>query len=409
MRIKLLALSLLCAIAISAQEQSPYSMMGYGVLNDHISATQRAMGGTGYAISSKGKINAKNPASYAAIDSMTFLFDMGVNAGAVLSRQGDLRATKPLGGLDYITMQVPIGKWMGASIGLLPYSSVGYKFGAEIVNGESAYQGHGGISEVYLGWAARPVKGLSLGFNAGYLFGNIINDVYATDDISGASSLYERVLKVRDYNIQFGAMYGVNINRDNRLSLGATFTLGHPFHGKGYGVKYDVATSASKPDTIGWTRLHHRFNMPWSVGAGIGYQWQDRIIAGADFTYQPWSKAKFDGIEGFSEPLHFADRLKGNLGIEYTPAHRGNYFKRMTYRLGAFGGRDYMVIGSNNVHEYGLTCGFGLPTPLRTTVNLGFEWRHRSTSPAATVTENSYMVTLGIALNEVWFMPSKIR
>jgi len=399
----------LSARADEATQASPYSMMGYGVLNDHISASQRAMGGIGYALRSKRQVNVKNPASYAAIDSMTFLFDIGADIGSVRFNQDGLKKDKTLGGLDYVTLQVPIGKWMGASAGLLPYSSVGYRFGSEIVNGESAYQGSGGISEAYLGFAARPVKGLSIGFNAGYLFGNVLNDVYVYAD-NGAASLYERVLKVRDYNIQFGAQYGLTFAREHTLTIGATYTLGRKAHGSGYGVKYDISDTNAKADTIGYTALVHGFSMPYSIGAGIAYQWDNRLTVGADFTYQPWSKARFDGIEDFSAPQEFADRYKGAVGAEFIPAMRGNYFKRIAYRVGAYYSRDYVMVGkTNHVKEYGISCGFGLPTPVRTAVNIGFEYRHRDSSPASTVSENSFMVTLGVALNEIWFVPSKIR
>lgn len=408
------ALALIIAPAFGARadesaQASPYSMMGYGVLNDHVSASQRAMGGIGYALRSKRQINVKNPASYAAIDSMTFLFDIGANVGAGHFSQDGLSSDKTLGGLDYVTLQVPIGKWMGASAGLLPYSSTGYRFGTEIVNGESAYQGSGGVSEAYLGFAARPVKGLSIGFNAGYLFGNIINDVYVNAS-NGASSLYERVMKVRDYNIQFGLQYGVDIARDHSLTLGVAYTLGHKTHGTGYGVKYDISTtSATTADTIGYTALVHGFTTPHTIGAGLAYQWDKRLTIGVDFTYQPWSDAKFPGIENFSSPQTFSDRYKGCIGAEYVPATRGSYFKRMAYRIGAHYQRDYVTVGGNNVNEFGLTCGFGFPTPMRTAVNIGFEYRHRNSSPVATVAENYYMVTLGIAINEIWFVPSKIR
>lgn len=404
----LILLSVVGARADEAAMASPYSMMGYGVLNDHISASQRAMGGIGYALRSKRQVNVKNPASYAAIDSMTFLFDIGADVGSVNFRQNGLSQDKTLGGLSYVTLQVPIGKWMGASAGLLPYSSVGYRFGSEIINGQSAYEGSGGVSEAYLGFAARPVKGLSIGFNAGYLFGNILNDVYVNAD-NGAASLYERVLKVRDYNIQFGAQYGLTFARNHTLTVGLTYTLGKKAHGHGYGVKYDISDSGTSADTIGYTALNRRFSMPWSLGAGIAYQWDNRLTVGADFTYQPWSKARFDGIEGFSAPQTFADRYKGAVGAEFIPASRGNYFKRIAYRLGAYYARDYVMVGTNNVKEFGLSCGFGFPTPVRTAVNVGFEYRHRDSSPVSTVKENYFMVTLGVALNEVWFVPSKIR
>lgn len=388
---------------------SPYSMLGYGVLNDHISASQRAMGGIGYALRSKRQINVKNPASYAAIDSMTFLFDIGANIGAGRFADKDVKFQKTLGGLDYVTMQVPIGKWMGASVGLLPYSSTGYRFGSKVENGQVNYEGSGGVSEAYLGWAARPVKGLSVGFNAGLLFGNIINDTYVYADNS-ASALYERIIKVRDFNLQLGLQYGLTFERQHTITLGLTYTLGHRLHGNGYGTKVDISSSSSsKIDTIGYTSLAHGFKIPHSIGAGLSYQRGRTLTVGADFTYQPWSRAPFAGFEGFSDPQQFADRYKFSLGGEYIPAQRGSYFRRVAYRLGAFWGRDYIEVGHNNVKEFGLTCGFGLPTPVRTAVNVSFEYTHRNSSPVATVSENYFMITLGVALNEVWFVPSKIR
>lgn len=405
----LLSILALVGVTAAAQETSPYSMIGYGVLNDRTTSTQRAMGGVGYAISGKGKINAKNPASFAAIDSMTFLFDMGVDAGAVLASEKNLHVTKPQGGLDYITLQVPIGKWMGASVGLLPFSSVGYSFGQEVANGIGSYQGQGGISEVYLGWAARPVKGLTVGVSGGYLFGNVVNDVYATAT-NGSVSLYERVHKIRDYNVLFGVQYGIDFKQKNRIKIGATFTLPRKVHGTAYGIRYDVTQGSSSPEKTPTINLAKSgYDMPWSIGAGLAYEWNDRLLVAADYTFQPWSKSTFPGIEGFSQAQQFSNRSKYALGAEFTPSKRGNYFQRMSYRIGGFGARDYMMVNGNHVNEYGLTCGFGFPTPLRTTVNLGFEYRHRSTTPAATVTENYYMVTLGVALNEIWFLPSKIR
>lgn len=411
-RFRIIAAAILSLAALQPAKaqmvETPYSMYGYGVLADHVSSAQRAMGGAGYALRSPRQINVKNPASYAAIDSLTFLFDIGLDCGTIRSSDQNLSGKKTVGGLDYVTLQVPIGKWMGVSAGLLPYSSVGYKFGTEVANGESAYQGSGGISEAYIGWAARPFKGFTVGFNAGYLFGNVINDVYINAD-NGSTSLYERVLRVRDYNIQFGAQYGLTFNRKHTLTLGATYTLGKDAHGHGYGVIYDVTNSASKPDTIGYTNLKNGFSMPWSIGAGLAYQWNNSLTVAADFTWQPWSSARFDGIEGFSAPVKFADRYKGAFGVEYIPGRRGSYFERMAYRAGAYYSRDYMMSGTNNVKEFGISCGFGLPTAVRTVVNIGFEYRHRVTTPAATVNENSFLVTLGVAIDDIWFVPSRIR
>ena len=51
----LLALTALAAVTapqLTAQTNSPYSKFGYGLLNDNATASQRQMGGVGYAMNS---------------------------------------------------------------------------------------------------------------------------------------------------------------------------------------------------------------------------------------------------------------------------------------------------------------------------------------------------------------------
>ena len=54
---------------------SPYSRFGYGLLSDQANTVQKSMGGVGIAMRSGRQINFMNPASYAGMDSLTFLFD----------------------------------------------------------------------------------------------------------------------------------------------------------------------------------------------------------------------------------------------------------------------------------------------------------------------------------------------
>jgi len=95
---------------------TPYSSYGYGILGDHATSAQRAMGGVGYAMNSGRQINVMNPASYAAIDTLTFLFDMGIDLTAMwqnetLSDGKRLSERNFGGGLDYVTMQFPAAAW----------------------------------------------------------------------------------------------------------------------------------------------------------------------------------------------------------------------------------------------------------------------------------------------------------
>lgn len=392
---------------------SPYSRFGYGLLNDNASSAQRAMGGVGYAMSAGRQINVMNPASYAAIDSMTFLFDMGIAATAIWSKDGDKSANDFGGGLDYITMQFPIGKYMGGSLGLLPYSSVGYAFGSKITHGANERNGSGGLNQLYLGLSGRPFKGFSIGFNISYLFGNIINDTYVLTQ-GGSTSLFERVMEVRDWHIQIGAQYSIDLDSRNRLGLGLVYTPGKTLLGHAYGVYYDVKADANtdgtyRADTVGYANMRGHYSLPDTWGAGISYTWNNRLLVEGDFTYQPWKKAKYRAIEGF-ERTDFNDRWKIAAGVQYTPnPMRGSYVQRMSYRFGGYYNSDYIKVGDNSVREYGVSMGFGLPTVGRTVVNLGFEYRHRQAHPMPMVKENYFNITLGINFNERWFMQRKIE
>ncbi|MDE6772286.1 MAG: hypothetical protein K2J49_06775, partial [Muribaculaceae bacterium] len=136
-RIKLLFLITLAAMsgAYAQNVTTPYSMYGYGILGDRATSMQRQMGSVGYAMNSGRQINVMNPASYAAIDSLTFLFDIGADVSMLWQKEGAVKEHSVGGGLDYITMQFPICKFIGGSIGMLPYSSVGYSFGKDIAHG----------------------------------------------------------------------------------------------------------------------------------------------------------------------------------------------------------------------------------------------------------------------------------
>ena len=403
--------ALACSNVAQAQANttSPYSMFGYGILNDYATSAQRAMGGVGYAMNGGRQINVMNPASYAAIDSLTFLWDAGIDVSILQAKEGDKKASSTGGGIDYITMQFPLSKKMGASIGLLPYSSVGYEIAAKIDNGSEARAGGGGLNLLYAGAACNPVKGLSLGVNVGYLFGTNIYDNYI---YSTSTTLFERIIQVRSWDIKIGALYTLNINKKNKVSIGATFTPKKSLHGQTWGAYYDM-TNDSRVDTIGFQTLKNNNYTPLSLGVGLSYEYDKKILAEVDLTYQKWEDAPFAKVEGLDNnggELTFDNRWKVAGGLQYTPRQRGGFFRRVNYRLGAYYNHDYVNVSGNNVREYGVTCGFGLPAPgSKTVINLGFEYKHRASAPVKYIVEDYFNITLSVNFNQMWFWQNKIN
>lgn len=418
----LLAAALFAAASASAQTSSPYSMYGYGIIGDRATSLQRQMGGVGYAMNSGRQINVMNPASYAAIDSLTFLFDLGADVSMLWSKEGSAKQYSTGGGVDYVTMQFPICKFMGGSFGLLPYSSVGYAFGNEIKHGAMENQGTGGINQLYLGFSGK-VAGFSLGFNVSYDFGNIINDVFATPAGSTSQTKFEHVMEIRDWNINIGAQYTARWNKWNKLVVGATYSPRKTMRGKTW-VTSQETSQDTKPDTVAYMNMKNKYFNPTSIGAGVSYTYEKtyRVMVEADFTWQQWSNAPYSALyspaditqhrpaEVVAAGMNFNDRTKVAVGAEYVPKLRGNYGERIAYRLGGYFVNDYLNIKGNKVKEIGVTCGAGFPTPEgKTQINLGLEWKRRYATPNKLIGENYLNITLGVNFNEVWFWKRKIR
>lgn len=408
-----------CVIAMIpaiGQNTTPYSIYGYGILGDRATSMQRQMGGVGYAMNSGRQVNVMNPASYSATDSMTFLFDLGVDLTMLWQKEDAQRKYSTGGGVDYVTMQFPMGKHFGGSIGMLPVTTVGYAFGNDISHGTMENNGSGGINELYLGLSGK-YKGFSIGFNIGYDFGNIVNDTYAEPTGLGRTK-FEHLMEISDWSILIGAQYTVRLGKFSKMVAGITYSPKKTLLGKSR-VTSQQLNLDDKPDTIGELNLKNNYYLPNIIGAGISYTYEKayRVTAEIDFTWQGWKDCKYSPVYSLVKPnmvvfegMTFNDRTRYAAGVEYIPKLRGSYMERVAYRMGGYYCKDYIKIGTNNLIEYGVTAGLGFPiTEGKTIVNLGFEWKHRQATPQALVTENYFNITLGVNFNEVWFFKRRIK
>lgn len=403
-----LALALASVPSKAQSVVSPYSKYGYGLLSDHATSMQSSMGTVGYAMNSGRQINVMNPASYAAIDSLTFLFDMGMTTSMLWTREGEKFGRDFSGSLDYITMQVPLTKWLSASAGLLPYSSVGYQFANEILNGSNERIGSGGLNEIYIGLGGKVISNLFVGANISYMWGDITNSSYAYVSSSNYS-VFQHILEVRDYNLNFGIQYNLPIGSKTEFTLGATYSPAKDLRGHTYATEYQFSGNTQEADTTEFSTLKGRYSQPSTFGVGLAYKWNRRLLAEVDFTYQNWKDAKFHSPEGWDKTT-FDNRWKVALGLQYEPNPRGSYLQRIQYRAGAYFNHDYIVVKGNNVREYGLTAGLGFPVPgFKTVINLGFEYKHRQAHPNPLLKEQYFNIKLGINFNELWFWRNKLR
>ena len=177
--IYLIALATLMCLAPAAKTQNgfniPFSQYGIGLSDmPYNMPSAFSMGGAVFSRSSRNIINPFNPASYAAIENESFVFDIGLNIQSCVLRNDANRLTDADGNLAYFTIAFPITGWWKTSAGLLPYSTVNYEsvqtaFDIQTQSDvKTIYAGHGGVSQIYWGNAFNIGQRLSLGFNLNF-------------------------------------------------------------------------------------------------------------------------------------------------------------------------------------------------------------------------------------------------
>lgn len=120
----------LCALLLMAfagvtvaqnNTNSPYTRYGYGDLVNQNFGNSKAMGGIAFGLRDGSQINPLNPASYTAIDSLTFLFEGGASLQNSNISDGSVKLNVKNSSFDYIAMQFRLHRRVAMSIGLLPF------------------------------------------------------------------------------------------------------------------------------------------------------------------------------------------------------------------------------------------------------------------------------------------------
>lgn len=392
---------------------SPYTRYGYGQLADQGSGNSKAMGGIAYGLRDKYQVNFANPASYTAIDSLTFLFDGGVSLQNTNFSDGKVKRNAKNSSFDYITMQFRASKWAAISLGLLPYSNVGYNMGeyrenTTIPTSSSivTYSGEGGLHQLYLGAGFKIIKNLSIGANFSYLWGDITRTTSETfpSDRNIFPVTIQSNVAVKSYKLDFGAQYTHQFGKKHTATLGVVFSPGHDLDNDAYEIRQTGnnttgATSISR-DTI------VTCGIPTTFGAGVTYVYDDRLTVGADVMFQNWKEVTY-----MNKDDAFCNRGKISLGAEFLPNPVGrSYFAHVKYRLGAYYSKPYYKIGGvRAANEYGVTAGFGLPIPrTRSVLSLSAQYVRTQGTESVFLNENTLRICVGVTFNERWFFKRKV-
>lgn len=381
---------------------SPFSRYAYGDMNENVPTAYRAMGGVGFGMRNNRAINPAQPASFTSCDTLTFMFDIAASANWSRYRDVNGMRNKANGNLEYVTLQFPLWKrWIAMSVGLLPYSSVGY----DITESDStagggyhynrSYLGEGNISQVYGGLSFNVCNWLALGMNVYYMWGELshMRMLSFTETDANSTIQYEN-LSVSNVRFRAGAQLFHTFG-DHSVSLGAIYE--HKLK-----LNSELLIFETQGDTSYLVQDAWELPMVWGVGGS--YNWANRLTVAFDFERQGMASAIYGGLPGRMSGLQ--DRNRYAFGIEYrhNPAGR-KYVERMLWRAGVSVQDEYLaMVGSKKISA---CIGIGFPVfSVGTVVNTTIEYIHRG-NPAG-LEDNSLRFTIGVSVAENWFFKRKL-
>ena len=400
---------------------SPYSRYGIGDIKLSNNAMTESLGGLSFSLNNTSLINTNNPASYAAIDSGSFVFDAGFN--------GLLLETKSLSGssgsnyfnLSHLKVAMPVTRWLRASIGLMPFSVIGYDVKGSnhqdsIGDVEYRYTGDGGLSQFYMGAGIKIIRNLYIGANASYIFGSVKNNretflpdqtnvfkYRATNEVV-VGSIY------LDYGIQYKARVSnkkkdrINKKAPNYLKFGFVFanqqTLRSTLNQKGITFTNGSDGFEFIKDTIYVVDGEvDQIVMPAMLGGGISFYGRDKWMIGFDIRMQDWSQ-----FEAFGKSDSLSASTSYHIGGSYK-------YKGINIRAGIRYFDSYLELKNHKIDDYGISFGVGIPLRQNSLtvsyVDLGFEFGRRGTTVDGLIEQNYFKINLGITIRNTWFQRVK--
>ena len=393
-------------------------MFGIGqVRNKTMNARLKGMGGVANAMSDKTMINPANPASYAMIDTLAFLFDAGMYAKSSTFSTSSLSETATAVSFDYVAMGFSLTNWWKMTAGVQPYSSTGYNIVTSFHDDYSGnysqyFQGEGGLNQVFWGNAFRLGKHFAVGANANYVFGDSKSTTTLTypDSTFVICSRRSRDVMINSFMFDYGLMFHGNLGNDLTLSLGATYNQKINLKGTQTtfirSIEANESTSLSGEyliDTLYYNKdKNARYTMPHAFGFGVSLQKSNRWSVGADFNWAQWSAFARNGV---TESLQ--DSWSVALGGEFIPASTSisGYWTKVSYRLGGFYEQTYLNINGTSINKIGVSAGMTLPVPKTLSkVNLALEVGNCGTKSDNLIREGYVNLTVGVSIFERWFV-----
>lgn len=387
----------------------PYTMYGVGDVQFNQYLQNMGMGGLSQGYRSHLSVNDVNPASYAAFDSNSFVFETTLLSQFYRQKTTAITQESDYYTLGNLSLGFPVTSWWSVGAGLKPYSRLGYKVsdretGTEAGAVDYIYEGNGGISQLFLGSAIEPFDGFSVGANFSYLFGNLDDQATVESDSVG---VYQTNMiqsdRVSGLLVGFGLQYHHEVTEHRHITVGATFG-----NQTDVGVTSKETLRRREPNALRYDTIAHNIlqegniTLPAYYGIGVFSGINENWEAGIDFQWQNWEDFSYLGDdEDFNNHYEIAS------GVRFSPDAEtySTIFRRFQYKAGLRYGQSYLRPDDKTLNEFGISFGVGIPIRgTQSGLSIDVELSRRAAIDNSNMHEDFFRVNLGINIFERWFV-----
>ncbi len=413
---------LMTTLAEAQNINSPYSRYGLGDIVPTQNLLNRGMGGIAAAYYDFNTVNFVNPASYGRLQATTFdvAVELDMRSLRAIDPPRKFNAYNPT--ISYLQFGFPIksGKW-GLNLGLRPITRISYKIGRQerlpdIDSVNTLFEGTGGSYLANLGTGFTLFNDLSIGVNAGYLFGSknfSSKRSFLNDSVFYYMSNHDTKSNYGGFSANGGIQYTLRFKNKNYLMrFGAYGNLKKTYNGTKDIVRetFQYNSSTGAPVTIDsvYTEADIEGDVitPSTLGAGVIFDKLGKFLVGVDYTKSKWSEYRY-----FGESDLVQDSWQLQVGGQIFPSGGKSYWSNVFYRAGFTIGKDYINV-DGELPKWSASLGMGLPmrrvayTNQFSVINILLEYGQRGNKENS-IRENFFNIGLGLSLSDRWFLKRK--
>jgi hypothetical protein len=398
--------------AIAQNNFLPYSQFGIGELEDGYYNRTTGLGNTGIAYRSNRFLINNNPASYTGLTNQYYTMELGVR-GTFIDYTGTpvAPASTQSGDITFrrLVLGIKVSKHWGSSIGLVPFSTQNYEFnvpynvqGTNQVVANSYYTGHGSVNKAYWANSYEFFHHLSIGVEAGYIFGQLNQKNILQNTVTGATfTSTENDVDLQNLYMTYGMQLYGRLGKHWEYCLGGTYTQKAALLASPTTLVLASDSSILQNEQFNESYLY----LPQSYGIGLSISHNQKYTWIAEYRYQDWNSVAQQNSYP-SQGYSIVSSERGSLGFEISKKKTFyNSSVELSYiQTGVYYSNSYLQINGYQIKDIGVTFGFGvnsLKSPL--SYNIIFQGGIKGTTRNQLIQENYANVTFVLNFGAIWF------